>query len=84
MEGSQISGRSSGWKNSIIKKEYQDSRIVSDSKEFPSKFSPSKNIKVKTRLRSNILNHSHDEIVIGDRRKDRSKDNPITKRPTIV
>ena len=84
MEGSQISGRSSGWKNSIIKKEGQDSRIISDSKEFPSKFSPSKNIEVKTRLRSNMLNHSHDEIVVGDRRKSGSKDAQLYKRPTIV
>ena len=76
MEGSRLSsGRSSGWKNSIMKKNSQESRIVSDSKEFPSKFSPSKNLEpqVKTFGRSSILSQSHDEIVVS-RGKSQSRD----------
>lgn len=62
MESSQLSGKSSGWKNSIVKRGHQESRIVSDSKEFPSKFSPAKNIEPNHKIigRSSILNHSHD------------------------
>ena len=63
MEGSQLSsGRGSGWKNSIIKKGSQESRIITDSKDFPSKFSPSKNVEINPKIigKSQILNYSHD------------------------
>jgi hypothetical protein len=70
MEGSSISGRSGGWKNSINKNRTGDSRLLADNKEFPSKFSPAKHELQPTKVlgRSGFMSYSQDEIKLdGDR-----------------
>ena len=69
MEGSQISGRNSGWKNSVLKDGQKDSRIMENSqqsRDLPARFSPSKNIELNPKLftRSNILSGSDDSFKI--------------------
>lgn len=72
MERSNISARSGGWKQSVVKNNTGDSRIGKDNRDqLPVKFSPAKYAEItgntsKSLVRSKILSYSQDEIVVGN------------------
>jgi hypothetical protein len=70
MEGSHISIRSGGWKQSVIKNNPTDSRIFGQDRDLPVKFSPAKYPEPsgntsKQLVKSKIMSYSQDEIVVG-------------------
>ena len=90
MEGHSYQFRPTTWKYSMIKHNTAQSRIITDNRDLPSKFSPARNVDLvatntsKSLVRSKIMSRSHDEIALKDLKDSSvSREKRIQKKQTI-